>query len=70
MAPAMDMFTLSGIGFFLPQFTQTILGYNALQSAMALLPLSAIVVIFSTDVIDCHNRLPTPAGYGPEDKKQ
>ncbi len=48
MALAMDLFTLSGIGFFLPQFTQTVLGYSALQSGIALLPLSAIIVIFST----------------------
>ncbi len=48
MALVMDVFTLAGVSFFFPQFIQTILGYSALQSGLAMLPLSAVVVICST----------------------
>ncbi len=48
MAIVMDVFTLAGVSFFFPQFIQTVLGYSALQSGLAMLPLSAVVVIFST----------------------
>lgn len=48
LALVMDVFTLAGISFFFPQFIQTVLGYSAFQSGLAMLPLSAVVVVFST----------------------
>jgi len=48
MAIVIDVFTLAGVSFFFPQFIQTVLGYSAFQSGLAILPLSAVVVICST----------------------
>jgi EmrB/QacA subfamily drug resistance transporter len=46
-ALTMIMFNLFGASFFLSQYFQTVLGHNALQSGLALLPLAAVVVVTS-----------------------
>jgi EmrB/QacA subfamily drug resistance transporter len=46
-ALTMIMFNLFGASFFLSQYFQTVLGHNALQSGMMLLPLAAVVVVTS-----------------------
>ena len=46
-ALTMIMFNLFGASFFLSQYFQTVLGRNALQSGMMLLPLAVVVVVTS-----------------------
>jgi EmrB/QacA subfamily drug resistance transporter len=48
LALVMDVFTLGGIAFFYPQYFQTVLGYSALNSGLARLPLTAVYVLCST----------------------
>ncbi len=47
LALTMDMFTLFGASFFFSQYFQTVLGYSALQSGLAMLPLAAVLVATS-----------------------
>jgi EmrB/QacA subfamily drug resistance transporter len=47
IALTLDMFALFGCSFFLSQYFQTVLGHNALQAGLAILPLAIVVVISS-----------------------